>query len=428
MNTGIIILVLIISLLNIGILIYILFKSRKSDRKEEFLSFQHSVDIMLETMKGMFDYQSELLKEKFDNLDKRMDNLSKNIDDKQNIIQRSIVTHLDRIEKRVSSSSIETEQKLENIRNNIEFKLNSIREDNNKKLEEMRRVVDHKLQETINRRLTESFKSVNDRLMDVYKGLGEMKNLANGVGDLKKVLSNVKTRGILGEIQLGAILEEILSSEQYDKNVITKKGSRNVVEYAVKMPTENGDYIYLPIDSKFPGETYSNLRDAYDEGNVEKIDRCNKILIDTIKREAKDIKEKYIDVPNTTDFAIMFLPFEGLYAEVINKGLIEILQKNYNVNVAGPSTMAALLNSLQMGFRTFAIQKRSSEVWNVLGAVKTEFDKFSEVITKALEKLNQASGELDKLVGVRTRQIQKKLVNVAKIDDKESRILLEIDK
>ncbi len=428
MNTGIIILVLIISLLNIGILIYILFKSRKSDRKEEFLSFQHSVDIMLETMKGKFDYQSELLKEKFDNLDKRMDNLSKNIDDKQNIIQRSIVTHLDRIEKRVSSSSIETEQKLENIRNNIEFKLNSIREDNNKKLEEMRRVVDHKLQETINRRLTESFKSVNDRLMDVYKGLGEMKNLANGVGDLKKVLSNVKTRGILGEIQLGAILEEILSSEQYDKNVITKKGSRNVVEYAVKMPTENGDYIYLPIDSKFPGETYSNLRDAYDEGNVEKIDRCNKILIDTIKREAKDIKEKYIDVPNTTDFAIMFLPFEGLYAEVINKGLIEILQKNYNVNVAGPSTMAALLNSLQMGFRTFAIQKRSSEVWNVLGAVKTEFDKFSEVITKALEKLNQASGELDKLVGVRTRQIQKKLVNVAKIDDKESRILLEIDK
>lgn len=428
MNTGIIILVLIISLLNIGILIYILFKSRKSDRKEEFLSFQHSVDIMLETMKGKFDYQSELLKEKFDNLDKRMDNLSKNIDDKQNIIQRSIVTHLDRIEKRVSSSSIETEQKLENIRNNIEFKLNSIREDNNKKLEEMRRVVDHKLQETINRRLTESFKAVNDRLMDVYKGLGEMKNLANGVGDLKKVLSNVKTRGILGEIQLGAILEEILSSEQYDKNVITKKGSRNVVEYAVKMPTENGDYIYLPIDSKFPGETYSNLRDAYDEGNVEKIDRCNKILIDTIKREAKDIKEKYIDVPNTTDFAIMFLPFEGLYAEVINKGLIEILQKNYNVNVAGPSTMAALLNSLQMGFRTFAIQKRSSEVWNVLGAVKTEFDKFSEVITKALEKLNQASGELDKLVGVRTRQIQKKLVNVAKIDDKESRILLEFDK
>ena len=428
MNTGMIILILIISLLNIGILIYILFKSRKSDRKEEFLSFQHSVDIMLETMKGKFDYQSELLKEKFDNLDKRMDNLSKSIDDKQNIIQRSIVTHLDRIEKRVSSSSIETEQKLENIRNNIEFKLNSIREDNNKKLEEMRRVVDHKLQETINRRLTESFKAVNDRLMDVYKGLGEMKNLANGVGDLKKVLSNVKTRGILGEIQLGAILEEILSSEQYDKNVITKKGSRNVVEYAVKMPTENGDYIYLPIDSKFPGETYSNLRDAYDEGNVEKIDRCNKILIDTIKREAKDIKEKYIDVPNTTDFAIMFLPFEGLYAEVINKGLIEILQKNYNVNVAGPSTMAALLNSLQMGFRTFAIQKRSSEVWNVLGAVKTEFDKFSEVITKALEKLNQASGELDKLVGVRTRQIQKKLVNVAKIDDKESRILLEFDK
>ncbi|MBR1779151.1 MAG: DNA recombination protein RmuC, partial [Clostridia bacterium] len=228
------------------------------------------------------------------------------------------------------------------------------------------------------------------------------------------------------EIQLGAILEEILSPEQYEKNVETKKGSKNIVEYAVKLPVENGDFVYLPIDSKFPGDAYGCLRDAYEEGNMEAIQKSVKILVETIKREAKDIQTKYIDVPYTTDFAIMFLPFEGLYSEVVNRGLIEVLQREYHVNVAGPSTMAALLNSLQMGFRTFAIQKRTSEVWNILGAVKTEFDKFAEVLARTLDRLNQASGELDKLVGVRTRQIQRKLKNVTRLDLEQSKSILNL--
>lgn len=346
--------------------------------------------------------------------------------EKQEITKENLIQNLKQFEERLKTFSIETEQKLENMRKAMSERLEDLQKDNNKKLDEMRTVVDQKLSETLNKRMTESFKLVNDRLQEVYKGLGEMQNLAKGVGDLKKVLSNVKTRGVLGEVQLGAILEEILSSEQYDKNVATKKGSKNVVEYAVKLPGENGEFVYLPIDSKFPGDTYGYLRDAYESGNSEEIQKNVKALIDTIKKEAKDIRDKYIDVPNTTDFAIMFLPFEGLYSEIVNRGLIEILQREYHVNVAGPSTMAALLNSLQMGFRTFAIQKRSSEVWNILGAVKTEFDKFSEVLSRTLERLNQASGELDKLVGVRTRQIQRKLKDVTRLEEVQSQNVLEL--
>ena len=346
--------------------------------------------------------------------------------EKQEITKENLIQNLKQFEERLKTFSIETEQKLENMRKVMSERLEDLQKDNNKKLDEMRTVVDQKLSETLNKRMTESFKLVNDRLQEVYKGLGEMQNLAKGVGDLKKVLSNVKARGVLGEVQLGAILEEILSPEQYEKNVATKKGSKNVVEYAVKLPGENGEFVYLPIDSKFPGDTYGYLRDAYESGNNEEIQKNVKALIDTIKKEAKDIRDKYIDVPNTTDFAIMFLPFEGLYSEIVNRGLIEILQREYHVNVAGPSTMAALLNSLQMGFRTFAIQKRSSEVWNILGAVKTEFDKFADVLARTLERLNQASGELDKLVGVRTRQIQRKLKDVTRIEEVQSHNVLEL--
>ena len=347
----------------------------------------------------------------------QLKNFEENSVEKQTLLKDTLSQNLKQFEERFKTFSVETEQKLENIRNVVGEKLQIIRDDNNKKLDEMKDVVDRKLSETLNKRMTESFKLVNDRLQEVYKGLGEMQNLAKGVGDLKKVLSNVKSRGVLGEIQLGAILEEILSPEQYEKNVATKKGSQNVVEYAVKLPVNDEECVYLPIDSKFPGDTYANLRDAYESGNADAVQRSAKALIDTLKKEARDIRDKYIDVPNTTDFAIMFLPFEGLYSEVVNRGLIEILQRDFKVNVAGPSTMAALLNSLQMGFRTFAIQKRSHEVWNVLGAVKTEFDKFSDVLVKALDRLNQASGELDKLVGVRTRQIQRKLKDVTKLGD-----------
>ena len=287
----------------------------------------------------------------------------------------------------------------------------------------MRSLVDEKLQKTLDERVSQSFQLVSQRLEQVYKGLGEMQNLASGVGDLKKVLSNVKTRGILGEIQLGAILEEILAPEQYETNVVTKKGSQNPVEYAVKLPTEDGAGVYLPIDSKFPGDAYEALVQAYDTGDKAQVEEAAKVLRSRILSFAKDIHDKYIDPPGTTDFAVMFLPFEGLYAEVVNRGLVEELQNRYKINVAGPSTMAALLNSLQMGFRTFAIQKRSSEVWGVLGAVKTEFDKFGGVLEATQKRLEQANKELDKLVGVRTRQIQRKLSSVTRLDPTESEAL-----
>ena len=319
---------------------------------------------------------------------------------------------LNQLEERLKTFSLENEQKLENIRRSVESRLNYIQEDNNRKLEEMRKTVDERLQQSIEEKMNRSFSLVSERLEQVYKGLGEMQNLANGVGDLKKVLTNVKTRGTLGEYQLSAILSEILSPEQYEENVATKKGSRNVVEFAVKLPSDYDKFIYLPIDSKFPGDTYSALRDAIDEGDKVKIDLAAKALIATIKSEAKDIHDKYIDPPYTTEFAIMFLPFEGLYSEVVNRGLVEILQRDYKVNIAGPSTMAALLNSLQMGFKTLAVQKRSAEVWEILGAVKQEFDKFGDVLAATQQRLDQANKELDKLVGVRTRQIQRKLKDV----------------
>lgn len=325
---------------------------------------------------------------------------------------------LQQMENRLKTFSMENEQKLENIRSTVEKKLTYMQEDNNKQLENIRTTVDEKLQNTLENKLNKSFETVSKQLQQVYKGLGEMQNLAVGVGDLKKVLSNVKTRGILGEIQLSAILKEILSPEQYEENVATKKGSRNVVEFAIKLPADDDSFVYLPIDSKFPGDTYAKLVDAMNSGNKEEIEVCSKNLLRTIKSEAKDIHDKYISPPNTTEFAIMFLPFEGLYAEVVNRGMVEVLQREYKVNVAGPSTMGALLNSLQLGFKTLAVQKRSAEVWQILNDVKREFDAFADVLEKTQTKLNQANTELDKLVGVRTRKIQSQLSKVQKLEEK----------
>lgn len=325
---------------------------------------------------------------------------------------------LQQMENRLKTFSMENEQKLENIRSTVEKKLTYMQEDNNKQLENIRTTVDEKLQNTLENKLNKSFETVSKQLQQVYKGLGEMQNLAVGVGDLKKVLSNVKTRGILGEIQLSAILKEILSPEQYEENVATKKGSRNVVEFAIKLPADDDSFVYLPIDSKFPGDTYAKLVDAMNSGNKEEIEVCSKNLLRTIKSEAKDIHDKYISPPNTTEFAIMFLPFEGLYAEVVNRGMVEVLQREYKVNVAGPSTMGALLNSLQLGFKTLAVQKRSVEVWQILNDVKREFDTFADVLEKTQTRLNQANTELDKLVGVRTRKIQSQLSKVQKLEEK----------
>lgn len=326
---------------------------------------------------------------------------------------------LQQMENRLKTFSMENEQKLENIRSTVEKKLTYMQEDNNKQLENIRTTVDEKLQNTLENKLNKSFETVSKQLQQVYKGLGEMQNLAVGVGDLKKVLSNVKTRGILGEIQLSAILKEILSPEQYEENVATKKGSRNVVEFAIKLPADDDSFVYLPIDSKFPGDTYSKLVDAMNSGNKEEIEVCSKNLLRTIKSEAKDIHDKYISPPNTTEFAIMFLPFEGLYAEVVNRGMVEVLQREYKVNVAGPSTMGALLNSLQLGFKTLAVQKRSAEVWQILNDVKREFDTFADVLEKTQTRLNQANTELDKLVGVRTRKIQSQLSKVQNLEEKD---------
>ncbi|MCI5617048.1 MAG: DNA recombination protein RmuC [Ruminococcus bovis] len=325
---------------------------------------------------------------------------------------------LQQMENRLKTFSMENEQKLENIRSTVEKKLTYMQEDNNKQLENIRTTVDEKLQNTLENKLNKSFETVSKQLQQVYKGLGEMQNLAVGVGDLKKVLSNVKTRGILGEIQLSAILKEILSPEQYEENVATKKGSRNVVEFAIKLPADDDSFVYLPIDSKFPGDTYAKLVDAMNSGNKEEIEICSKNLLRTIKSEAKDIHDKYISPPNTTEFAIMFLPFEGLYAEVVNRGMVEVLQREYKVNVAGPSTMGALLNSLQLGFKTLAVQKRSAEVWQILNDVKREFDTFADALEKTQTRLNQANTELDKLVGVRTRKIQSQLSKVQKLEEK----------
>lgn len=326
------------------------------------------------------------------------------------------------LEQRLHSFSSDNVQSLENIRRSVDEKLESIRRENLRQLDEMRQTVDEKLQKTLEEKMNKSFSLVNERLEQVYKGLGEMQTLAVGVGDLKKVLSNVKTRGILGEIQLGAILSEILSKEQYEENVATKKGSKNVVEFAVKLPADGAGTVYLPIDSKFPGDTYSALREAVESGDRQSIESAKKALVQRIKGEAKDIHDKYIDPPNTTEFAIMFLPFEGLYSEVVNMGLVEVLQREYKVNIAGPSTMAALLNSLQMGFKTLAVQKRSAEVWKILGGVKTEFDKFNDVLVMTQQRLDQANKELDKLVGVRTRQIQRQLKDVESVSLSEQNL------
>ncbi len=326
------------------------------------------------------------------------------------------------LEQRLHSFSSGNAQSLENIRRSVDEKLESIRRENLRQLDEMRQTVDEKLQKTLEEKMNKSFSLVNERLEQVYKGLGEMQTLAVGVGDLKKVLSNVKTRGILGEIQLGAILSEILSKEQYEENIATKKGSKNVVEFAIKLPADGAGTVYLPIDSKFPGDTYSALREAVESGDRQSIELAKKALVQRIKGEAKDIHDKYIDPPNTTEFAIMFLPFEGLYSEVVNMGLVEVLQREYKVNIAGPSTMAALLNSLQMGFKTLAVQKRSAEVWKILGGVKTEFDKFNDVLVMTQQRLDQANKELDKLVGVRTRQIQRQLKDVESVSLSEQNL------
>ena len=318
------------------------------------------------------------------------------------------------LEARFRTLESANEQKLDAMRTAMTRSLAEIREENSRKLEAIQSSVNEKLENKMN----ESFRLVSERLEQVYKGLGEMQSIASGVGDLKKVLSNVKNRGILGEIQLGAILEDILAPEQYDREVPTIPGSSNHVEFAVKLPGNSPDsHIYLPIDSKFPGDTYAALQNAYDSGDPEAVADARKLLSAAIKKSAKDISEKYVKPPYTTNFGIMFLPFEGLYSEVVSSGLVEILQREYSVSIAGPSTMAAMLNSLQMGFRTLAVQRKSNQVWEILGAVKSEFINFGKVLEDTQKHIKKVDDDLEKLVGVRTRQINRQLSSIETLGD-----------
>ena len=322
------------------------------------------------------------------------------------------------LNRQLADTSMGIEQRLENIRISMENKVSMMTEENNRQLTEMRNTVDEKLQKTLEDRIGRSFMQVSERLEQVTKGLGEMQTLAAGVGDLKKVLSNVKTRGIVGEIQLGAILAQILSPDQYDENVAVRGGSERV-EYAVRFPGDGMRPVYLPVDSKFPADAYIHLTDAYDTGDRDLIKAASDALKNAVIKAARDIRTKYIQPPETTEFAIMFLPFEGLYAEVLRLGIVETLQRDYHINVAGPTTMAAMLNSFQMGFRSIALQKRSGEVWDTLSKVRDEFSKFGGVLEKTQLKMTQAQKELDELVGVRTRQIQRALKNVSETETTE---------
>ncbi|HJD18450.1 MAG TPA: DNA recombination protein RmuC [Candidatus Fournierella excrementavium] len=319
----------------------------------------------------------------------------------------------------LQASNVQTEQKLESIRTTMEVRLNAMQAVTDRRLGEMRQTVDEKLQKTLEDRLQKSFGLVSQQLELVYKGLGEMRTLAAGVGDLKKVLSNVKTRGILGEVQLGAILEQLLAPGQYAENVATVPGSAERVEFAVKLPGDGDGPVWLPIDAKFPQDAYAALLAAYDTADKAAVELAAKELDKRVRGFGKDIHDKYLAPGHTTDFGVMFLPVEGLYAEVVRRGTAERLQREYKIVVAGPTTMAALLNSLQMGFKTLAIQKRSSEVWKVLGSVKAEFDTFGQALAQAQNRLNQASSELENLVGVRTRQIQRKLQQVTLLPGEE---------
>ena len=337
---------------------------------------------------------------------------------RQDIIASKISDGYTKISHQIFENDMKTEQRLENIRRNLNENVDRMINSNTRQLDMIRGTVDEKLHDALDKKLTQSFQAVSERLEQMYKGLGEMQTIAAGVTDLKKVLANVKTRGVLGEVQLGAIIEQTLSPEQFERNVATKKGSQANVEYAVKLPGNGYSPVWLPIDAKFPADAYVFLVDAYDSGEKYRIDEASKQLRDRLKSFAKDISTKYISPPDTTDFAVMFLPFEGLYAEAVKMGMVEILQNEYKITIAGPTTMAAFLNSLQMGFKTLAIQKRSSEVWKVLEGVKREFDTFADVLASAQNRINQANNELDKLIGVRTRQIQKTLRDVRTATEK----------
>ncbi len=405
-----------LSLLSVVLLVYLLFKLQNSKGKdvEEMLRVQFQKEFLInreELSKNLQENRNELTRS-FERLNETL--LKKAKDDREEL-RTTLKDFQASFDKNVETFNTLQKEKFDQMKN----KQDEMIKTTELRLERMRETVDEKLHKTLEERLGKSFEMVTKQLLVVQKGLGEMQNIASGVGDLKKVLSNVKTRGVLGEIQLGNILEEIMAPDQYETNVKTKKGSDSIVEFAIKLPgKEKSDQpVFLPIDAKFPQEDYVRLQNAYETGDSVAVELSIKSLLQSVKKFAKDISTKYIDPPHTTDFGIMFLPIEGLFAEVVRQpDMIASLQREYKIVVTGPTTLAAMLNSLQMGFKTLAIQKRSSEVWNVLAAVKKEFNTFGGVLEKAQKKINEANQEIETLVGTRTRMMQSKLKNVEQLE------------
>lgn len=385
-------------------------------RRENRTSLDRINSVVTEKMQSTLD---EKLNKVIQTVVSNMSELGKSLGESQSKQERSTAESMEKLSAAFETIRKEINSTLLNIRDSNAQSMENLRRDNRESLDKINTAVNEKLQKTLDDKISKSFETVNQRLKEVYEGLGEMKNVASGVNDLKNVLSNVKTRGTLGEIQLGAILEEILAPEQYGEQVQLDPNRGERVDFAVKLPGPNEEGVWLPIDSKFPGDTYAALLKIYESGDKEAVKAARKALADEIRQCAKSINQKYIKTPFTTGFAIMFLPFEGLYAEVVNMGFIESLQREFSVNITGPSTMAAMLNSLQMGFKTLAIQKKSGEVWNVLEGAKAEFLKFAEVLENTRKRLRQADDDLEKLIGTRTNQINRKLALVAGGDSSE---------
>lgn len=368
-----------------------------------------------------FKRQREELTQALNQFGERYDQNSKRLND---LLKERFVL----LNEKQTQLNLEAEKRIKEVRDVVEKQLKELREDNSKQLAEVNKTVNEKLQKTLNDRLSQSFETVGKQLKSVQEGLGEMKTLATDVGGLKKVLSNVKMRGGLGEVQLAMLLENILAPDQYEANVKTKAGSDAVVEFAIKLPGKDdlNSIVWIPVDAKFPKDVYEHLQNAYEDGNPVLVEQAQKELENTLKKMAKDIRDKYLDPPKTTDFGILFLPFEGIYAEVVRKAaLLETLQRDYKIIVTGPTTLAAILNSLQMGFKTLAIQKRSSEVWTVLGEVKKEFNNFGGMMQKAQKNIQTGLNQLDDVMGVRTRAIERKLKDISSLDDGNSTSKIE---
>ncbi|GHT62952.1 DNA recombination protein RmuC [Bacteroidia bacterium] len=411
MTTTILIILIILAAINILLIIL----KKPKDNREDFLKMDNTLSRLDLLMRDEFGRNRE--------------ENQKSFKDNREELNNSFKDNRFELTNTLKSFEDKLNLNLKDIRETVENRLKTLQEDNSRKLEDMRKVVDEKLQETVEKRFNESFRMISERLEQVHKGLGEMQSLASGVGDLKKVLTNVKTRGSLGEIQLGSILEQFLSPKQYEQNAAVKEGSQERVEYAIKLPRKNYDdeSLLLPVDSKFPNEDYQRLLEAYENManlNPKDVELISKQFENSVKKNAKDIRDKYINPPVTTDFAIMFVPTEGLYAEILRRtGLFETLQRDFKITVVGPTNLVAFLSSLQMGFNTLDIEKRSSEVWGILGAVKTEFGKFGLVLERTKKKLQEAANVIDE-AGIRSRVIERKLRTVQELPQQQTIELL----